>query len=102
MAHKQFSGVEKMGILREHLIEGVPISEVCRKHGLQPTVFYHWQKRLFEGGAAFFDSQRGGRPRRDDAALKIEALRAKLQQKNEVLAELMEEHLALKKNRGEP
>ncbi|MFQ5424953.1 MAG: transposase [Phycisphaerae bacterium] len=39
-----------MAILREHLIEKGPISEVCDKHGLQPTVFYQWQKRLFEDG----------------------------------------------------
>lgn len=46
------SGAEKMAILREHLIENVPISKVCEKHGLQPTVFYGWQKRLLaEGGA---------------------------------------------------
>ncbi|MGQ9652049.1 MAG: MopE-related protein [Phycisphaerae bacterium] len=39
---RNFSGAEKMAILREHLIEKVPISEVCEKHGLQPTVFYGW------------------------------------------------------------
>ncbi|MFQ5424355.1 MAG: transposase [Phycisphaerae bacterium] len=35
---RNFSGTEKMAILREHLIEKGPISEVCDKHGLQPTV----------------------------------------------------------------
>jgi hypothetical protein len=35
---RNFSGAEKMAILREHLIERVPISEVCEKHGVQQTL----------------------------------------------------------------
>ncbi|RIK64794.1 MAG: hypothetical protein DCC65_13865 [Planctomycetota bacterium] len=45
---KHYSGAEKMAILREHLIEHTPISEVCARHNLQPTVFYQWHKKLFE------------------------------------------------------
>ncbi len=33
---RNFSGAQKLAILWEHLIEKVPISEVCEKHGLQP------------------------------------------------------------------
>ena len=91
-----------MAILREHLIERRPVSEVCDKHGLQPTVFYQWQKKLFEEGAAVFDQPRRKTPRRLSAeARRIEALEAKVQEKNEVLAELMGEHVALKKVLGE-
>ena len=36
-----------MAILREHLIDKIPVSEVCDKHGVQPTMFYAWQKKLF-------------------------------------------------------
>jgi transposase-like protein len=98
---KHYSGAEKMAILREHLIEQVPISEVCEKHGLQPAVFYTWQKRLFEGGAAVFEDRRTARRQPDGSAQRIEALQAKLARKDEVLAELMEEHVALKKSLGE-
>jgi len=98
-ARRRFTGAEKIAILREHLIEKVPISEVCEKHGVQPTLFYTWQKRLFEDGAAVFEQPRGKPDRRQAAeARRIEALQAKLQQKNEVLAELMGEHVALKKS----
>ena len=45
---------EKVEILRRHLLEEVPISELCDKHGLQPTVFYRWQQEFFENGAAAF------------------------------------------------
>jgi len=91
-----------MAILREHLIERVPISEVCEKHGVQPTLFYGWQKKLFEEGAAIFEGG-PGRPKRQEEAQvrKIEVLEAKVREKNEVLAELMGEHVALKKSLGE-
>jgi len=99
---RNFSGTEKMAILREHLIEKVAISEVCDKHGLQPTVFYHWQKRLFEDGAVVFDQMRRKSPRQQTAeARRIASLEARMQEKNEVLAELMGEHVALKKTLGE-
>jgi len=91
-----------MAILRQHLIEKVPVSEVCDKHGLVPTMFYQWQKKLFEEGAAIFEQPRGrtsGKPTVE--VRRIESLQAKLREKNEVMAELMGEHLALKKSLGE-
>jgi transposase-like protein len=30
------------------LAEGEPISDLCDEQGLQPTVFYRWQKEFFE------------------------------------------------------
>ena len=99
---RNFGGAEKIAILREHLIEKMPISEVCEKHGLQPTMLYQWQKKLFEEGAAVFDQPRRKSSRQQAAeARKIEALEAKVTEKNEVLAELMGEHVALKKTLGE-
>jgi len=37
---RKFSADEKVKIIRRHLIEKVPISEVCDQHGIQPTQFY--------------------------------------------------------------
>jgi transposase len=95
---RNFTGAEKVSILRRHLLEQVPISEVCEQAGIQPTQFYEWQKRFFENGAAAFAAP--GKTQ-DPAAKRIGALEAKLRQKNEVLSELMEEHVALKKELGE-
>jgi transposase len=55
---KHYTPEEKVAILRRHLVEGVPISDLCDELGLQPTVFYRWQKEFFENGAAAFQ-QRG-------------------------------------------
>ncbi len=89
-----------MASLREHLIDKVPVSEVCDKHGVQPTMFYAWQKKLFEGGAMVFEQARGPSRAAAVEARRIQSLEAKVQQKNEVLAELMGEHVALKKTLG--
>jgi transposase len=90
------------GVERDCTFDRVPVSEVCDKHGLNPTVFYHWQKKLFEEGAVVFEQPRAKSSRQKAAeARRIEALEAKVQEKNEVLAELMGEHVALKKTLGE-
>lgn len=97
---KNYTAKEKVQILRQHLIEHVPVSELCEKYKLQPTIFYRWQKQFFENGEAAFTD---GRKKSDSAPLeqKVHQLEAKLQRKNEVLSELMEEHVKLKKELGE-
>ena len=55
---KHYTPEEKVAILRRHLLEQVPISELCEIQGLQPTVFYRWQKEFFEKGASTFEQQR--------------------------------------------
>ena len=98
---RQFTGPEKIAILREHLLEGQPVSEVCQKHDLQPNMFYNWQKRLFEEGASLFENKPTGRKAREAPEKRIEALEAKLQEKNEVLAEVMGEYVQVKKKFGQ-
>jgi transposase-like protein len=52
--HACYTAEEKLAILRRHLLDKVPISRLCEELGLQPTVFYRWQKEFFENGAAAF------------------------------------------------
>jgi transposase len=100
---RHFSPEEKVAILRRHFLENVPVSELCDQYGISPNNFYNWQKIAFENLATTFEHN-GRRPRSAESGKeqKISALEAKLQRKNEVLAELMEEHTALKKSLGEP
>ena len=98
---KHYTPEEKVTTLRRHLVEKVPVSDLCDELGLNPTVFYTWQKQFFENGAAAFQ-RKDKRSRGTPEAAKIEKLEAKLTQKNEVLAELMQEHVELKKAIGEP
>ena len=96
---KHYTAEEKVAILRRRLLENVAVSDLCEEVGLQPTVFYRWQKEFFENGAAAFE-QKGGRHHQAEQE-RIEYLEKKIQTKNEVLAELMAEHVALKKSVGE-
>ena len=90
---------EKVIILKRHLIDKVPVSDICDKYNLQPTVFYRWQKEFFENGAAAFDRPKSRQEKMRNK--RVLALEKKLQTKNEVLSELMEEHVKLKKSLGE-
>ncbi|MBV9625580.1 MAG: transposase [Acidobacteria bacterium] len=96
---RHYTAQEKVAILRRHLVDKVPVSEICEEKGLQPTVFYRWQKEFFENGAAAFEasSSRKG----DEKQKRIDFLEKKVRTKDEVLAELMAEHVALKKSLGE-
>lgn len=96
---KHYSAQEKVAILREHLLEGKPVSEVCQQHQLQPTVFYGWQKTFFENGAVAFERKNKRTEEAKDR--QIAALQEKLATKNEVIAELMEENVRSKKANGE-
>jgi len=97
---RRFTGAEKLAILREHLILKLALSEVCQKHDISPTLFYQWQKKLFEEGASVFESKAENARQQEAEAKKAAAIEAKLQKKDEVLAELMGEHVALKKKLG--
>jgi transposase-like protein len=97
---KNYSPEEKVSILKRHLVEGVPVSDLCDELQLNPNIFYAWQKQLFENGGAAL--QRSRKARVDPRDRRIAQLEAKLTQKNEVLAELMQEHVALKKALGGP
>lgn len=97
---KPYTAEEKVAILRRHLLDHVPVSDLCDEYHLHPTQFYRWQRQFFENGAAAL----AGSSRSATAALEAEiaALEAKLARKHEVLSELMEEYVRLKKELGEP
>jgi transposase len=96
---KRFTPQEKLAILRLHLLEHTPVSDLCDRHGIHPTMFYRWQKEFFENGAAALE--RRCKRATDLKDQRIAFLEEKLKRKNEVLAELMEDHIQLKKDLGE-
>ena len=101
-SRRKFTAQEKAAVVRRFLVDKTPVSDLCDELGLQPTQIYTWQKQLFENADAAF-AKPGRKPRRNDAKdKKIEALEAKIQLKNEVVAELLQEHVQLKKELGEP
>jgi len=87
---KHYTPDEKVAVLRRHLLNQEPISKLCDElglhHGLLP-----WQKEFFENGAAAFQAK--ARPNQQPQQQRIEYLEKKIQTKDEVLAELMAEHV---------
>lgn len=76
---RHFSPEEKVAILRRHLLENVPVSQLCEQHAIAPSVFYHWQREFFENGHRAFTGN-GKRAHQAEAAQqeKIDRLEAKL------------------------
>lgn len=98
---RTFTPEQKLAVVREHLLGGKPISEVCEGHGITPAMFYQWQRQLFENGAAAFGDRRPRPQVPGQDATKVARLETKLQQKDAVIGEIMTELMAVKKSIGE-
>jgi len=104
-SRRSFDDAQKLAIVRRHLIDKVAISDLAEEYNLQPTQIYQWQRQLFDNGTTAF--QRSSKKKKKDSRAeaikdrKIAALEAKLKMKNEVVAELLEDHIKLKKELGE-
>src|ERR1700752_3527562 len=100
-SRRHFSPQDKVAIVKRHLLEGVAVSNLCDEFQINPTLFYQWQRQLFENAHLAFDNGRKSKAVDDAKDQKIQQLEAKLVRKNEVMAELMEAHTELKKTLGE-
>ena len=100
---RQFSTEQKVAILRRHLVDKVPVSDLCDEYKLQPSVLYQWQRHLFEHLAGAFEAPAGGgtSQRERQLAQKVEHLEAKLTRKDSVIAEISAEYVQLKKELGD-
>ena len=99
---RNYSGAEKVSILKRHLVGKESVSDICDDVNLSPNQFYRWQKEFFENGAAAFE--RHGK--RETARMrklteKIESLESRVQHKDNVIAEITEGYVKLKKSLGE-
>jgi transposase len=97
--YRRINAEEKIKALQKHLMKKEQISEICQNLDIQPSIFYGWQRDLFARGAVIFE-KKPGQSKRDNSDDKIAALEAKLAKKDQVIAELLEEHVALKKSLG--
>jgi transposase-like protein len=93
---KRYTAEEKIKILRDILEDGKPMSRAAEEYGISPNNIFKWRKQLFEGGVQTFEIRRADISGKAEER-KIAALEGKLKQKDEVIAELAEELLALKK-----
>ena len=98
---KHYSSEQKVAIIKEHLVGKRPVSDLCEQYGIAVNMFYRWQEEFFQRSAGVFDQPRARPAAERRMQEKVDKLEQRLRRKHEVLSELMEEHLILKKNLGE-
>jgi transposase-like protein len=100
---KEVSAKQKVAIVKEHLVNRVPLQELCRRYGIQPDQYNQWQAQLFDRGSAAFDDHNNSNDSDNSAAddRKLQELEAKLAAKNEMMTQIMEEYLSSKKDKGQ-
>jgi len=100
---RKFSPEEKATILRRHLVDKIPISDLCDEYHIQPSQFYQWQKQAMESMALAFEGN--GKSQTDSRLKKLsednKRLQERLVKKDNVIAEISEEYVTLKKELGE-
>ena len=97
--YRRVDANSKIQALKEHVMDKTPVSDICEKLDVQPSVFYGWQRELFMRGASLFENKPGPRAV-DRSQERIAELEAKLAKKDSVIAELLQEHVELKKTLG--
>ena len=100
---RHFTPEQKAQIVRRHLSGKEPVSALAEEFDLQPSQIHTWVNQVLTQAEQVFEkSQRNTRQRTDKIKdRRIEQLQAKITDKNEVIAELMEANVREKKELGE-
>lgn len=99
---RRFTAEVKAQIVRRHLAGKEPVSKLAEEFGVQPSQIHGWVNLvLTQAEKAFERSAGNGRSEQVALAARVEQLQSKIVQKNEVIAELMEENVKAKKEAGE-
>ena len=91
---RKINSSKKMLIIRELLENQVSISDLAEKHSVTIQDIYRWKKQLFESTEIF---DRKTRSKESPLEKKSKELKDKIQQKDSVISELVEENIELKK-----
>lgn len=100
---RSFSPTQKAEVVRRHLIGKVPVSDLADELKVLPSQIHGWIHQVMEQAEKAFDRGSTRAVQRTESVKdeKIAWLQDKLTKKNEVVAELMEAHVQLKKELGE-
>lgn len=92
-----FTSEQKAAAVVRHVQDGVLVSDLCAELGIHPNQYYDWQKQALSNLSVTFE-------KRDSERKKLEkqlvSAHEKIAKKDWAIAELLEEHIALKKNGG--
>lgn len=96
---RTFSSQEKLKMVMEIIQDGKAVSEVAKENDVHPNMLLNWKKEFLENAACAFDRHRPDITEKAQQR-KIDDLEAKLHKKDEIIAEIAEENMMLKKNFG--
>jgi transposase-like protein len=100
-SRRHFTAEQKAQIVRRHIAGKEAVSDLADEFGLQPSQIHAWINQILAQAERAFDRPSAKQRLEDAKQRKIEFLEAKLANKNEVIAELMQEHVELKKELGD-
>jgi transposase-like protein len=98
---RHFTREQKADIVRRHLAGREPVSTLADEFGLQPSQIHAWVHQVLAQAERAFDRPLANGRLEAAKDRKIHQLQAKLVQKNEVIAELLEDNVRTKKELGE-
>ena len=90
---RHFTAEQKAEIVRRHVAGKEPVSNLADEFGLQPSLIHNWVNLVLAQAERAFDRPSGKRRQEEAEAQKVARLEARLANKNEVIAELMQEHV---------
>lgn len=102
---RHFSADEKLAIIEEARAPNTTVAEVLRRHQVDGATFYHWEKQAKAAMREALGKPSGGKPGGGGGAnaadrakdREIERMKLELDRKSRIIAEVVEENLALKK-----
>jgi transposase-like protein len=98
---RHFTPQQKAEVVRRHLAGKEAVSDLAEELGIQPSQIHGWVKLVLDQAEKVFQRQPISRRVEEVREHRIARLEEKLVQKNEVIAELMEENVRAKKANGE-
>lgn len=93
---KRYNPQEKVKILLESFNKETTVTDICKKYNLHPNLYYQWKKELFENADSLFSDKRLKNKEKKELE-KIKKLEEKLQFKDQLISEIVEENMIYKK-----
>ena len=94
VTRRKFPAEEKIRIVMEGIRAEVSVSELCRREGIAPTVYYKWLKDFMEAGK----SRLRGDTQREATSDEVKHLRKENERLKQLVGDLSLEKMALKKS----
>lgn len=87
---RKWGAADKLRIVLAGMQPGVEVSDLCRREGLNPVLYYAWKKQLLGSASRIFEAPKRPGPQEQRRAAEVQRLKS-------VIAEITAENLDLKK-----